>query len=76
MTGLRVESPDQVDDAWRKAFSADRPVVIEAITDPEAPPLPPELTDEQKKKLAKALQTDPSASDAREQLRNAGKLRN
>jgi pyruvate dehydrogenase (quinone) len=74
LTGVRVEAPGQVEDAWRTAFAADRPVVIEAITDPEAPPVPPELTDEQKQKLEKALASDPSGSAAREQLRKAGKI--
>jgi pyruvate dehydrogenase (quinone) len=74
LIGIRVESPHQVESAWRNAFTADRPVVIEAITDPEAPPVPPELTDEQKRKLHKALDAEASGSDAREQLRKAGKL--
>jgi pyruvate dehydrogenase (quinone) len=74
LVGLRVESPDQVENAWRDAFAADRPVVLEAVTDPEAPALPPELTDEQREKLEKALASDPSAREARAQLRKAGKL--
>jgi Thiamine pyrophosphate enzyme, N-terminal TPP binding domain len=39
-----------------------------------APPLPPELTEEQRKKLEKALPADPSAEQARDQLVKAGKL--
>jgi pyruvate dehydrogenase (quinone) len=74
LVGLRVESPKDVAEVWRKAFAAGRPVVIEAVTDPEVPALPPELTDEQQKKLAKALASDPSARQAREQLGKAGKL--
>ncbi|MBV9318113.1 MAG: thiamine pyrophosphate-requiring protein, partial [Gammaproteobacteria bacterium] len=34
----------QVGDAWTTAFSADRPVVVEAFTDPDVPPLPPHIT--------------------------------
>jgi hypothetical protein len=45
------------------------------VTDPEAPALPPELTDEQREKLEKALASDPSAAEARAQLQKAGKLR-
>ena len=41
--GIRVEHPDQIADAWRQAFAADRPVVIEAMTDPNVPPLPPHV---------------------------------
>jgi pyruvate dehydrogenase (quinone) len=44
LKGIRVERPDQVADAWEQALHADRPVVIEAITDPEVPPLPPHIT--------------------------------
>src|SRR4051794_14471729 len=38
LRGIRVDSPDQVAPAWDDALAADRPVVYEAITDPEAPP--------------------------------------
>jgi pyruvate dehydrogenase (quinone) len=74
LVGLRVQSPEDVEDVWRNAFDAGRPVVIEAVTDPEAPPLPPELTDEQRKKLEKALRLDPAAEQARDQLGKARKL--
>jgi pyruvate dehydrogenase (quinone) len=53
--GVRVDSPDQVGDAWDEALSADRPVVYEAVTDPEVPPLPPHITFEQAKMLTSAL---------------------
>jgi pyruvate dehydrogenase (quinone) len=74
LVGLRVESPDEVENAWQEAFAADRPVVLEAVTDPEAPALPPELTDEQREKLNKALVSDSSARQARAQLQKARKL--
>ncbi|MCE3293120.1 MAG: thiamine pyrophosphate-dependent enzyme possible carboligase or decarboxylase, partial [Arthrobacter sp.] len=41
LQGIRVEDPDQLGDAWEQAFAADRPVVIEVLTDPEVPLLPP-----------------------------------
>lgn len=41
LQGIRVEDPDQLGDAWEQAFVADRPVVIEVLTDPEVPLLPP-----------------------------------
>ena len=55
LKGIRVEQPDQVAPAWDEALSADRPVVLEAVTDPEVPPLPPHITIEQAKALSKAL---------------------
>jgi pyruvate dehydrogenase (quinone) len=45
--GIRVDDPDDVGPAWDEALSSDRPVVFEAITDPEVPPLPPHITVEQ-----------------------------
>jgi pyruvate dehydrogenase (quinone) len=53
--GIRVHSPDQVADAWDEALNADRPVVYEAITDPEVPPLPPHIRFEQATSLAQAM---------------------
>ena len=55
LDGIRVETPDQVAPAWDEALAADRPVVIEAVTDPEVPPLPPHITIEQAKALSSAL---------------------
>ncbi|HWK26483.1 MAG TPA: thiamine pyrophosphate-requiring protein [Solirubrobacter sp.] len=53
--GIRVDDPEAVGDAWERALTAERPVVLEAITDPEVPPLPPHITFEQAKALASAL---------------------
>ena len=62
LKGIRVETPDQVGPAWDEALNADRPVVYEAITDPEVPPLPPHITIEQAKALSSALLSgDPNA---------------
>jgi pyruvate dehydrogenase (quinone) len=62
LKGIRVETPDQVAPAWDAALSADRPVVYEAVTDPEVPPLPPHITIEQAKALSSAmLAGDPDA---------------
>ncbi|TWD55187.1 pyruvate dehydrogenase (quinone) [Arthrobacter sp. AG367] len=41
LRGIRVEDPEQIADAWDQAFAADCPVVIEVLTDPEVPLLPP-----------------------------------
>ncbi|WP_403025428.1 thiamine pyrophosphate-requiring protein [Salinibacterium sp. GXW1014] len=41
MKGLLVDSPEQLGSAWDEALSADRPVVLEVITDPSTPLLPP-----------------------------------
>jgi pyruvate dehydrogenase (quinone) len=62
LRGVRVDEPDEIGDAWDRALACDRPVVLEAITDPEVPPLPPHITLEQAKALSSALaHGDPSA---------------
>jgi pyruvate dehydrogenase (quinone) len=48
LRGIRVESPDDVDGAWEAALAADRPVLIEAVVDPDVPLLPPFPAGEQK----------------------------
>jgi pyruvate dehydrogenase (quinone) len=48
LRGIGVDSPDDVGAAWDAALSADRPVVIEAVVDPEVPLLPPFPAGEQK----------------------------
>ncbi len=59
--GIRVEHPSEVGDAWDQALAAKRPVLYEAVTDPEVPPLPPHIKLEQANKMAKALmQGDPN----------------
>jgi pyruvate dehydrogenase (quinone) len=62
LKGIRVDNPEQVGAAWDQAMQSDRPVVYEAITDPEVPPLPPHITIEQAKALSSALLSgDPHA---------------
>jgi pyruvate dehydrogenase (quinone) len=60
LIGLRVDQPDQVGPAWDEAFAARRPVVIEAVTDPEVPTLPPHITFEQAKNFGFSLISDPA----------------
>jgi pyruvate dehydrogenase (quinone) len=53
--GLRVDKPEDIAPAWERAFTADRPVLLEACTDPNVPPLPPHITFEQAKAYMSAL---------------------
>ena len=55
LKGIRIDQPDQVAGSWDEALAADRPVLLEAITDPEVPPLPPHIKVEQATSMAKAL---------------------
>ena len=61
--GIRVDDPEQVADAWDEALAADKPVLLEAVTDPEVPPLPPHIRFEQALKLAQALPGDPARGE-------------
>jgi pyruvate dehydrogenase (quinone) len=60
LTGIRVDAPDQVGAAWDTALRSDRPVVLEAITDPEVAPLPPHITFEHARNFAFSTVKDPS----------------
>ncbi len=55
LRGIRVEDPDDVGPAWDQALASDRPTVLDVVTDPEVPPLPPHITIEQAKAFASAL---------------------
>jgi pyruvate dehydrogenase (quinone) len=55
LAGVRVDRPDQIGAAWEQAFAAGRPCVLEAITDPNVPPLPPHITFEQARAFASSV---------------------
>jgi pyruvate dehydrogenase (quinone) len=57
--GIRVDSPDDVGPAWDEALAATTPVVYEAVTDPEVPPLPPHITFQQARHYITAMAGDP-----------------
>jgi pyruvate dehydrogenase (quinone) len=60
LKGVRVDDPDALGGAWEAAFSADRPTLIEAITDPNVPPLPPHISFEQARQfMASMVKGDP-----------------
>jgi pyruvate dehydrogenase (quinone) len=64
LNGIRTEDPDEIGICWEQALASDRPTVLEVITDPEVPPLPPHITLEQAKSFASAvLKGDPGAKD-------------
>jgi pyruvate dehydrogenase (quinone) len=63
MHGARVERPEDVGPAWDEALAAGRPALIEFVTDPEVPPMPPHIRFEQVKELAHAIREgDPATS--------------
>ncbi|OKJ72998.1 thiamine pyrophosphate-requiring protein [Streptomyces sp. CB02460] len=55
LDGVRVEKPDQVEDAWHRALACDRPFVIDFRTDPAVPPIPPHASLDQIEAAALSL---------------------
>jgi pyruvate dehydrogenase (quinone) len=52
---VRCDDPKKVRAAWEEAFASDRPVVVEMVTDPNVPPLPPHVSSRQLKNYFSAL---------------------
>lgn len=64
LKGIKVDNPDDIEHTLEAAFSADRPVVYEAYTDPEVPPMPPHVKPGQAKAFVSALlKGDPESID-------------
>ena len=62
LQGIRVDRPEDVGPAWERALASPVPTVLEMVTDPEVPPLPPHITGEQTKAYMSALvKRDPEA---------------
>ncbi|MEU6372255.1 thiamine pyrophosphate-requiring protein [Streptomyces sp. NPDC046909] len=55
LTGIRVEKPEDVEAGWRAGLEADGPAVIEFLTDPAVPPIPPHATWEQMEATAESI---------------------
>ena len=55
LDGLRVEHPDEVGPAWDRALAAERPFVLDMVTDPDVPPLPPHITLQQARAFMGAM---------------------
>ncbi|MER7078597.1 pyruvate dehydrogenase (quinone) [Saccharopolyspora kobensis] len=62
LRGSRIDAPDQVAGAWRQALAGDRPCVLEFVTDPSVPPIPPRADLDQLEKVTSSLlKGDPEA---------------
>ncbi len=53
--GFRIDHPDQAESVLREAFAYPGPAVIEAVVDPNEPPLPGNITAEQALHFSEAL---------------------
>jgi pyruvate dehydrogenase (quinone) len=70
LKGIFVDNPDRVGPAWDEALSADCPVVLEAYTDPNVPPLPPHITLKDAKNFVSMIPSEPELGSV---LKNSAK---
>jgi pyruvate dehydrogenase (quinone) len=70
LKGIFVNHPDKVGAAWDEALSADRPVILEAYTDPNVPPLPPHITLKDAKNFMMMMRDEPELGSV---LKNSAK---
>ena len=62
--GLRVDHPEQVGAAWEQALSADRPFLLEVVTDRNISPMAPQLTRQQAQAYFQAIARGDPEADA------------
>jgi pyruvate dehydrogenase (quinone) len=55
LVGIRIDRPDQIGEAWDRVIHADRPALLEAVVDPNVPPIPPHITWEQAMNFASSV---------------------
>jgi pyruvate dehydrogenase (quinone) len=55
LDGIVMRQPEDIAGAWDEAMGARRPVIVEAYTDPEVPPLPPHIEAVQAKHLIDSI---------------------
>jgi pyruvate dehydrogenase (quinone) len=70
LKGIFVDNPDQIGSAWDEALTADRPVILEAYTDPNVPPLPPHITLKDAKNFMMMMRDEPELGSV---LKNSAK---
>jgi pyruvate dehydrogenase (quinone) len=71
LKGIKLTASDHIEDALTEAFTADRPVIVDALTSPDEPPMPPHVTFDQAKALMTSVLKDPNKgiSGAKEGIR-------
>ena len=70
LKGIFVNDPNKVGAAWDDALSSDRPVILEAYTDPNVPPLPPHITLQEAKNFMFMMRDEPELGSV---LKNSAK---
>ena len=67
LKGIKVTRSDQIEAAFTEAFAADRPVIVDALTTPDEPPMPPHVTFKQARALMTSVENDPDRGSGRGQ---------
>ncbi|QGQ18810.1 thiamine pyrophosphate-requiring protein [Cellulomonas sp. JZ18] len=68
LRGIRVDEPGQLADAWREALAADRPCVLHAVVDRDAPLLPPRVPASKVEQMRQGLAQEPDGAHGRDLL--------
>ncbi|MGW0080279.1 thiamine pyrophosphate-requiring protein [Streptomyces sp. NPDC003393] len=55
LNGMRIEEPGEVKGAWKAALRSDKPCVLDFVTDPAVPPIPPHATLDQIEAAAESV---------------------
>ncbi len=73
LAGERVEDPEQLGAAWERALAAGKPFVLEVLADPNIPPFPPHIVDQQAGQYKEAMaKGDAEATEVRRGMRQQG----
>ena len=63
LQGIRVESPEEIGEAWQRAFDSSTPTVIDVLASADVPPIPPHIEWKQASALMSAVMTgDPDTA--------------
>jgi pyruvate dehydrogenase (quinone) len=55
LAGVRVDKPENLGAAWDQAFASRMPFVLDAVVDPDVPPLPPHISLEEAKAFGMSI---------------------
>lgn len=55
LKGIRIDDPEEITSVLQQVLTADRPAVLDVVTDPNVPIVPPHIVKEQLVKFSKAL---------------------
>ncbi|PLC51092.1 thiamine pyrophosphate-requiring protein [Pollutimonas subterranea] len=64
LDGIKITDPAHIGAAWDAAISADRPTLLEMVTDPNVPPLPPHIEFKQAKAYLQAISKEQGSGGA------------